>query len=67
MADTSRNLDRKLVAASPEESSSLLPEYRARLDFGIDLIETDLPVQLGRLLYTPPEVPQSKAGYFHLP
>lgn len=49
MAGTSRNLDRVLSA---ESSSVKAPhdEYRELLKFGIDVIETDLPVQVHAVL-----------------
>ena len=42
-------------------------EYRSRLEFGVDLIETDLPIQVGDLLYAKPLIPESKSQYFHIP
>jgi glycerophosphoryl diester phosphodiesterase len=67
MAGTSRNLDRRLRAAPKSDLIALEREYRARLEFGVDLIETDLPVQLGDLLYTKPVIPESKSRYFRMP
>jgi glycerophosphoryl diester phosphodiesterase len=67
MAGTSRNLDRQLRMVRDEDVDALEREYRSRLDFGIDLIETDLPVQVGALLYEPPEIPTSKARFFFRP
>ena len=67
MAGTSRNLDRRLRIARDEDFDALEREYRSRLDFGIDLIETDLPVQVGSLLYDPPDIPASKSGFFFPP
>lgn len=64
MAGTSRNLDRTLRNISDADLASLERQYRARLEFGIDLIETDLPIQVGRLLYAEPAIPASKAQYF---
>lgn len=67
MAGTSRNLDRQLRVARDEDSDMLEREYRSRLDFGVDLIETDLPIQVGNLLYTPPKIPAAKSSCFALP
>ncbi|NLS94556.1 MAG: glycerophosphodiester phosphodiesterase family protein [Planctomycetaceae bacterium] len=64
MAGTSRNLDRTLRNAGDGDLASLERQYRVRLAFGIDLIETDLPIQVGRLLYAEPAIPASKAQYF---
>jgi len=67
LAGTSRNLDRQLRLAKSAELSHLRREYQTRLQFGVDLIETDLPIQLGSLLFAPPGIPESKRQYFHLP
>lgn len=67
MAGTSRNLDRQLRSADNEDRDALAREYRSRLDFGVDLIETDLPIQVGALLYEQPELPASKTRFFFLP
>ncbi|MCH5375240.1 MAG: glycerophosphodiester phosphodiesterase family protein [Planctomycetes bacterium] len=67
MAGTSRNLDRQLRVATDADRDRLEREYRMRLNAGVDLIETDLPIQVGNLLYDPPRIPNAKALYFHLP
>ena len=67
MAGTSRNLDRQLRVAIESDLGALEREYRARLEFGVDLIETDLPIQVGDLLYANPTIPESKSPYFHMP
>lgn len=67
MAGTSRNLDRKLLAASEPETAGLEGEYRALLDAGVDVIETDLPIDVGRLLYATPAIVDSKSPFLHLP
>jgi hypothetical protein len=44
----------------------LEPRYRtAFFDRGIDLIETDIPAQLGPLLYEKSSIPATKSKYFH--
>ena len=67
MAGTSRNLDRQLRVTSDEDRDDLQRDYQARLDFGVDLIETDLPIQVGALRHDPPKIPASKSRFFHLP
>lgn len=67
MAGTSRNLDRQLRVAGQPQHNQLRLMYQSRLDFGIDLIETDLPIQAGALLYDRPQIPAAKVGFFHLP
>lgn len=61
MAGTSRNLDRKLRVASGADLVALQREYRSRLEFGVDLIETDLPIQVGNLLNAATAIRASKA------
>jgi len=67
MAGTSRNLDRRLRVATESDLGALDREYRARLEFGVDLIETDLPIQVGNFLYARPAIPETKSRYFHMP
>ncbi len=67
MAGTSRNLDPQLRVARNSDLMTLGNEYRARLDLGVDLIETDLPIEVAKLLFDEPVIPKSKAPFFHLP
>ena len=67
LAGTSRNLDLQLRSAGDEARRALAREYRSRLDFGIDLLEADLPIQVAKLLYDPPVLPPSKARFFLKP
>jgi glycerophosphoryl diester phosphodiesterase len=62
MAGTSRNLDLQLRREG--RCAAMEQSYRGLLQKGIDLIETDLPVQVGSLLYAEPAIPASKARYF---
>jgi hypothetical protein len=64
LAGTSRNLDRQLKDARDEHVDELKRAYRSRLEFGVDLIETDLPIQVAALLYDQPDVPAAKAQFF---
>jgi glycerophosphoryl diester phosphodiesterase len=64
---TSRNLDRKLLDGQVTDLRPLEQGYRELLQRGADLIETDIPVELGRLLYSSSSVPSSKRQYFHAP
>ncbi len=66
MAGTSRNLDRDLQKQADADLDEFRSQYRERLSFGIDLIETDLPVQVGELLFNSPTIPSHVAKYFHL-
>ncbi len=65
MAGTSRNLDPRLRHATDDELSALRQEYQARLGFGVDLLEVDLPVQVAQLLFTDADIPiaASKARF----
>jgi glycerophosphoryl diester phosphodiesterase len=64
MAGTSRNLDRELYAGRAAGAVPIEQDYRTLLKGGVDLIETDLPIQLGSLLYAQPAIPLSKSRYF---
>lgn len=63
MAGSSRYLDRELKTlgkSSPEMKNG----YRKLLKSGIDIIETDLPIQVTELIYQNTEAPQKKARFF---
>jgi glycerophosphoryl diester phosphodiesterase len=64
MAGTSRNLDRRLVDGQVTNVEALADEYRALMDKGVDLVETDIPGEVGRLLYGTKAVPPSRATFF---
>ena len=64
MAGTSRYLDRELKA-NPEPSDELKAKYRELLQGGIDIIETDLPIQVTNLVLKDLAVPDNKARFFN--
>jgi glycerophosphoryl diester phosphodiesterase len=64
LAGTSRNIDRRFLEGQAARMELLEPDYRALLKLGVDLIETDIPRQVGPLLYADQPVPASKAKYF---
>lgn len=66
IAGTSRNLDRALSKAGTVDNEAIKGAYRDLLQNGIDLIETDLPVEVGRVLYPEPAIPASKSSFFRL-
>jgi len=63
MGGTSRNIDRLLIERQVTDVNDLRRQYRALLDMGIDLIETDLPREVGPLLYGRHPVPASRAPF----
>jgi glycerophosphoryl diester phosphodiesterase len=63
---TSRNLDRQVITGETTEIQELKPAYRAFLDRGADIIETDIPTQLGPLLYKQAAVPAAKKQFCSL-
>ncbi len=65
MIGTSRNLDRQYITGAVKDIRVLEKDYRAFLERGADLIETDIPAQLGPLLYAATPVPASKKAVFH--
>jgi glycerophosphoryl diester phosphodiesterase len=64
---TSRHLDRRFLNGEVTDLRVLAPGYRALLQQGADLIETDLPAQLGPLLFGATRTPPSKGHCFRGP
>jgi glycerophosphoryl diester phosphodiesterase len=64
LAGTSRNIDRRFLEGQAPRMEVLEPDYRSLLKMGVDVIETDIPRQVGPLLYAGVPVPASKAKYF---
>ncbi len=64
MAGTSRNIDLRFLRGQVTGMEQLEPDYRALLKLGADVLETDIPRQVGPLLHTRQPVPASKAKYF---
>lgn len=60
---TSRHLDRQLAAGPGATIQRLGPDYRALLQRGADLVETDLPIQVGQLLLQATPTSPSKATF----
>lgn len=67
MVGTSRNLDKRILNGDVEKIEQLESEYRALLDRSVDLIETDIPVNLGQLLYRDIEIPPSLSAFLSKP
>lgn len=59
MAGTSRNLDRRFLDGRVSSPRDLEPPYRALLESGVDVIETDIPTTIGPLLHREASVPVS--------
>jgi glycerophosphoryl diester phosphodiesterase len=64
LAGTSRNIDREYLENRQLEFDRLLPRYQELLDRGVDLIETDLPREVGSGLFANTPLPSSKASFF---
>ena len=64
---TSRHLDRRFISGEVTDLQVLEPGYRALLQQGADTIETDLPAQLGPLLFVATSACPSKERYFRVP
>ena len=58
---TSRNIDRRFIERHVTDIRNLSREYHALMEMGIDLIETDLPREVGPLLYGQHPIPASRA------
>jgi glycerophosphoryl diester phosphodiesterase len=67
MIGTSRNLDRQFITGQVTDLKTLEPQYRAFLQRGADIIETDIPAPLGQMLYRKTTVPAAVRKYFHAP
>jgi glycerophosphoryl diester phosphodiesterase len=63
---SSRHLDRRFLSGEVTDLHVLEPGYRALLEQGADLIETDIPAQLGPLLVGATRTPVSKEQYFRV-
>jgi len=61
---TSRNLDREFNVNRASGTESIEQHYRALLQRGADVIETDLPREVGKLLYSESTIPASKSHLF---
>jgi glycerophosphoryl diester phosphodiesterase len=66
MIGTSRNLDKQMISGQVKDIKELEPGYRAFLKRGADLIETDIPVALGPMLYDGVKAPADKTRWFTL-
>ncbi len=62
---TSRNLDREFIEGRVTDLRDLRRDYHALLESGIDLIETDLPREVGPLLYREQAIPASRTPLLH--
>ena len=67
MVGTSRNLDREFVANRASGTAPIEQHYRALLQIGADVIETDIPREVGKLLYGESAIPASKSKFFQSP
>jgi glycerophosphoryl diester phosphodiesterase len=67
MAGTSRNLDRELIINRASGTVPVEQHYHALLERGVDVIETDLPIEVGKLLYSESAIPASKSQFFQRP
>lgn len=65
LGGTSRNIDRLFIERRVARIEDLDSQYRALMASGIDLIETDIPRELGSLLYGREPLAPSRARFFH--
>ena len=66
MVGTSRNLDREIIVNRASGNALVEQQYRALLQWGADVIETDLPREVGKLLYSETAIPASKSQFFRV-
>jgi len=67
MVGTSRNLDREFIVNRSSGTAPVEQHYSALLQWGADVIETDLPREVGKLLYSESAIPASKSQFFQRP
>ena len=67
MVGTSRNLDREFIVNRASGTAPAEQDYRDLLQLGADVIETDLPREVGKLLYGESAIPASKSQFFQRP
>lgn len=63
---TSRNLDRIYTKGEVSKIEDLKNEYHALFQKGVDIIETDIPVPLSRILPDLPKLKSAKTKYLKL-
>ena len=66
MVGTSRNIDREFIVNHVSGNAPIEQHYRALLKSGADVIETDLPREVGKLLYSESAIPASKSQFFQM-
>jgi glycerophosphoryl diester phosphodiesterase len=67
MVGSSRNVDRKWIEGNAQDKKELTKDYKSMLERGADIIETDIPTQVGPLLFSSSELPDSKKSYMFAP
>ena len=66
MAGTSRNIDRQLLTGRVTTAEPLQAEYRALLERGVDVIETDIPRDIAPVIFGGRPVKGAKAKYLRV-
>jgi glycerophosphoryl diester phosphodiesterase len=64
MVGTSRNIDREFLTRRVTDMKVLRPNYRTVLGLGVDIIETDIPRELGPVLFGGQPVAAARAKFF---
>jgi len=64
MAGSSRNIDRELLSGRVATAEPLRASYRALLERGVDVIETDIPREVAPVLHGTTAPPGAKAKFF---
>ena len=65
MVGTSRNLDKRLTSGEVTDIKDCEKDYRALFTGHADLVETDLPREVGQLLYSRVAPVDNKGRFFH--
>ncbi len=64
MLGTSRNHDRDFLRQGEGAAGKMKPVYEALLSTGVDILETDIPTHLSRMLNDACPIPEDKAKFF---
>lgn len=63
---TSRNLDRELIRGNVSDTGKMKNEYNALFQVGADILETDIPLEVCKLVFDDVSIHASKEKYFKI-
>ena len=63
---TSRNLDRELIRGNVSDIGKLKDDYNVLFSKGVNILETDIPVEVGKIVFDDVSIHPSKEKYFKI-